>query len=445
MSSTAADRVAVVGGGSAGFMAAAHLSTRFPELDLLHIYDSSLPPLGVGEGTLPSFPVWLHATTGLELDELQDACAATLKLGVRFEGWGRENPVFHNDFSARAYGYHLSASRLPTVLEPVIRARRLDRRVKSLVSNGRRVRLRFADGEALDADLVFDARGFPGAIGSSSSSLAPIPTNAALLRSGPVARLQGGTRAVARRHGWIFGIPLTSHTSYGYIYNDSTASLQAVRSDFHRFFVDEGIVAIEGERQLRFPNFCRRFFFDGALFRIGNAASFLEPLEATSLGSLLLQLQVASSWMGNEMVDSQDKWHPGLLAALNRYLRESIEAVALFISWHYSRGSRWDTPFWRHAQRAFDHAWTRLRHSRIGLRFRELLAAGAKLPRDAVMDLRDPENFDRHLAPRLEETGDLGGFDALSFAQVGLGLGALIGGAGSQRVAVSQNEGNERP
>ncbi len=45
-------RIVVLGGGTAGYMAAAHISRFFPEADLVHIFDSRISPIGVGEGTL---------------------------------------------------------------------------------------------------------------------------------------------------------------------------------------------------------------------------------------------------------------------------------------------------------------------------------------------------------------------------------------------------------
>jgi Tryptophan halogenase len=49
-------KIAVLGGGTAGFIAAAHLTRYLPQADLLHIFDSRIPTIGVGEGTTPRFP-----------------------------------------------------------------------------------------------------------------------------------------------------------------------------------------------------------------------------------------------------------------------------------------------------------------------------------------------------------------------------------------------------
>ena len=49
-------RIAVLGGGTAGFIAAAHLTRHLPQAELVHVFDSRIPTIGVGEGTTPRFP-----------------------------------------------------------------------------------------------------------------------------------------------------------------------------------------------------------------------------------------------------------------------------------------------------------------------------------------------------------------------------------------------------
>ena len=45
-------RIAVLGAGTAGYLATAHISRFFPQADLIHIFDSRISSIGVGEGTL---------------------------------------------------------------------------------------------------------------------------------------------------------------------------------------------------------------------------------------------------------------------------------------------------------------------------------------------------------------------------------------------------------
>src|SRR5205823_6538307 len=81
-------KIAVLGGGTAGFIAASHFTRHLPDAELLHVFDSSIPTIGVGEGTTPRFPGWFEEVTGLGFPVLAARCGATLKTGTRFEDWG---------------------------------------------------------------------------------------------------------------------------------------------------------------------------------------------------------------------------------------------------------------------------------------------------------------------------------------------------------------------
>lgn len=426
-------RLAVVGGGTAGAMAAAHLADRFPDAELAWYDDPARPPTGVGEGTLPAFPPWLHRVTGLGFPELQARAGVTYKLGVRFEGWGRAHPVFRHDFGAGSHAYHLSAARLVPLLAervPVPREPRPVRRIESgrIESEGRSARLVFEDGGERAADLVLDARGFPAPGAPGVVPIPWLPTRAALLARGPLPEWQGGTRAIARPHGWVFAIPLAGDASYGYLFDPRLTAPEEAAADFARLLADEGVEPPPSPRLLRFPSFRCESFFDGAVLTIGNAGSFLEPLEATAIGILQHQLEVATLWLeGGVRVDEgdadDDRHAPAVIAAVDREIARTVDRVALFVAWHYSAGSEHDTPFWRRARERWRTAERRLEGTRLLADFRRLQAEAAELPAVAVTRMRDRTVFEREIAPRL---GGLtfGGFDAASFAQIARGLAA---------------------
>lgn len=425
-------RIAVIGGGTAGHLAAAHVTHHWPDARLYHVFDRRIPAIGVGEGTLPQFPAWIDRVTGLPFEELEKRCLATLKLGVRFENWGQRRPLFFNNFSRRAFAYHLSALRLPQLLAKRIRAERLDQRVLNLNRRRRSAVLNLGSGESLTVDFVFDARGFPDPGCGDCHEIPGIPTNAALVRRGPAGAWLGGTRAIARPHGWIFAIPLTSHVSYGYVHHTGVSPLDAVRSDFDDFFREEETAFRERERLIRFPNFRRKTFFDGSILRIGNAASFIEPLEATAIGVILQQLQVAAYWLNDEFqgISPERKWDAAVLGEINRHLGESVDALGLFVAWHYIRGSAYDTRFWRQARAGSRTALRKAQESRVGRAFQRLVEAAQGFSPSWLSRVRDPHWYDTVIAPSLRLKESLAGFDEVSFAQIGHGLGCFEDGLG---------------
>ncbi|MDE0659561.1 MAG: tryptophan 7-halogenase [Gammaproteobacteria bacterium] len=361
-------KIAVVGRGTAGSLAAASVTRLHPDSDheLHHIYDSRIPVIGVGEGSWPSLVQELHKLTDLPHETVQQRLKGTRKYGVAFEGWGRRNRDFTHYFTPQqvSYAYHLSADLMGELLHESTRAHHVDANVRDItrVDGGAKVEF---EGRAPERyDLVFDARGFPRELDAEKHiDISFIPTNTAVIRRCPsiIEEPQRGpvvqhtyTRAVARPHGWVFVIPLTAHTSYGYIFNRHVTELAEVEADFDAFLEADGVSEFEQRAVLRFPNFVHRRVFDGAIARVGNAAAFMEPLEATAIVSAQLQIGMVLQIRLNRPIEHLERDAP----VVNRFLISNMLCYGLFVGWHYSCGSNYNSEFWRHAR---DHTWPQRR------------------------------------------------------------------------------------
>jgi tryptophan 7-halogenase len=387
-------KIAVIGGGTAGYIAAAHLSKNFPQFELYHIYDSSIPTIGVGEGTTVDFVEWLNRLTGLSYEELEARCHITRKFGIAFENWGNRYEKFMHHFLpiGEGYAYHISAVEIVKFLQDYICATQIDNRVADLHSDGMSVQINFVDNTKLDVDLAIDARGFPKTFDENQVKFSWIPTNAALIRQIPgnhnntievdirdrTLKYQSATRSIARPHGWMFTIPLTNRTTYGYIYNCNISSVDDVEKDFDDFFRSEGVVYSGEPKKLSFPNFTQRNLFDGALFKIGNTASFIEPLEATAIGYIVKQVESISCWplqhfAGLERREelSKDKLHE-----FNQYFFNYGLELSVFIGWHYANASRFDSKFWNFARSNFEREINKLENQEILNGFERFLRLG---------------------------------------------------------------------
>ncbi len=363
-------KIAVIGQGTAGSLAAASVTRLLVDGDheLHHIYDSRIPVIGVGEGSWPSLVQELHKLTNLPHETVQQGLNGTRKYGVAFEGWGRRGRNFTHYFTPQqvSYAYHLSADVMAELLREGTRARHIDAKVTGItrIEDGAQVEFESRGPERYD--LVFDARGFPKALRPDQHiDISFIPTNTAVIRrcppiieeapEGPVLQ-HTYTRAVARPHGWIFVIPLTVHTSYGYIFNRDVSSPEEVESDFDEFLEADGVAEFEQRAVIPFPNFVHRRIYDGAIARIGNAAAFIEPLEATAIVSAQLQIGMVLQTRLNRPPEHLERDAP----VVNRFLINNMLCYGLFVGWHYSRGSRYDSEFWR---RARHDVWPRHREA----------------------------------------------------------------------------------
>ncbi|MCY4101000.1 MAG: tryptophan 7-halogenase [Rhodobacteraceae bacterium] len=352
-------RIAVVGRGTAGSLAAATVSKlgESNEIELHHIYDSGIPVIGVGEGGWPALVTQLHDLTEIPHENIQQRLKATRKYGVRFEGWGKLNKDFTHYFTPQqiGYSYHLSADLITELLKEATNAQHIDDNVISITKTGKGAEIVFEKRPSEHYDLVFDARGFPKSIDEEQHITIPfIPTNTAIIRRCPSIinqKIQGPylhptyTRSIARPHGWVFVIPLTSHTSYGYIFNNNCSDFDEVESDFDNLLDIEGITEFEKRAVISFPNFVHRQMYDGTIARIGNAGAFMEPLEATAIVSAQLQIGMVLRIRQNR----PSEYMEGDIKPVNNFLINSMLGYGLFVGWHYSCGSKYQSAFWRYA------------------------------------------------------------------------------------------------
>ncbi len=102
----AIEKIVIVGGGTAGWMAAAALSRlrKNRELSVTLVESETIGTVGVGEATIPPF---VDFNQLLEVDEreMMAAVQGSFKLGIQFENWGALGDSYIHPFGN--YGYEL--------------------------------------------------------------------------------------------------------------------------------------------------------------------------------------------------------------------------------------------------------------------------------------------------------------------------------------------------
>jgi tryptophan halogenase len=83
-------KIIIIGGGSAGWMAASYLSKALAgQVEITLIESRKIGRIGVGEATVPSIKEVLFDFLEIPEEEWMPTCNATFKLGIKYENWSK--------------------------------------------------------------------------------------------------------------------------------------------------------------------------------------------------------------------------------------------------------------------------------------------------------------------------------------------------------------------
>ena len=394
-------RIVIVGGGSAGWMTAAALGRALGEQShsITLVESEAIGTVGVGEATVP--PI-LEFNRYLRIDpaEFLRATNGSIKLGIRFEGWGgADNRYFHpfGYFGVEMSGIHFhhfwlrhlaqggsrdhSEYNLETMAAregrfapmtrsgPVNHAVHFDASLYARFLRGRaeasgvvRIEGKIAhvrldpedgyiealtldDGRTIEGDLFVDCSGFRGLLIEGALETGYERWNHWLPCDSAVAMPAASdddpspfTRSTAREAGWQWRIPLQHRDGNGYVYS----SAHLGQDEAARLLTERLPGAAQAEpNHLRFTAGHRRKIWNRNCVAIGLAGGFLEPLESTSIHLIQTTIIRLLSLLPRDGID------PNVVARFNRDALHEYRTIRDFVIAHYALAGRDDTPFWR--------------------------------------------------------------------------------------------------
>ncbi len=378
-------KVLVVGGGTAGLISATILK-QYLNIQVDVVQSSKIGIVGVGEGSTEIFLEYMKCV-GIDHESLIRECDATYKSGIMFEGWTPKpylhnvSPPFDNKYSQYRYVYakqisendpyvqsstmwnnriskeyinrpdvapfnqfHFNTFKLNSFLTSKCLSMGMqvfDDEIKEININedGNIVSVRGQERD-YEYDFYIDSTGFKrlliGKLGAKWVSFSKyLKMKAAVTFPTPDENDYNlWTLAKAMDSGWMFRLPVWGRYGNGYIYDTDYIDVDGAKKEV------ESLLGREIE-------FGKEFYFDaGALEKpwigncvaIGLSSIFVEPLEASSIGSSIQQSFLLMNRLLGYTESSRNSY--------NKSFTEMSLNIRDFIALHYIT-KKDNSEFWR--------------------------------------------------------------------------------------------------
>jgi len=374
--------ISILGAGTSGFISALILKKKFPHLKIEIIKSEKIGVIGVGEGSTEHWKMFCNIL-GISLNEFILNCDATIKLGILFENWHNKSFLHSilDDFTQTNNNYYTKLGYLilknkklhypHTLNNLLMRAQKkidacganqlhfdtfklnkfLEKKSKEFginvivddvidaefYENGN-VSSLISKNKKYQSDIFIDCSGFNRFLlhkkmsvkWKSYSKYLPMNSAFAFLTE-KMEDYNLWTKATAHSSGWSWSIPTQSKTGNGYVFCDDFISFDEAKNEMDNFYKQD----LDIRKVFKFePGRLEKFWHKNCI-SIGISGNFVEPLEATSIGSTIQQIRCLCDYL-----PSQDS------KTYNKQMNEMFDNIVDFIQVHYLT-QREDTPFWK--------------------------------------------------------------------------------------------------
>jgi tryptophan 7-halogenase len=390
-------KVIVLGGGSAGNMAAAALKTKAPWLDVQIIRSKDIGIIGVGEGSTVVLTKFLHEYLKIGFKKFIELAKPTWKLGLKFL-WG-PRPYFNYTFSPmlpekvcglphniayyayedmeyedpysaimthdRAFppmddgnpylhgtiAYHFQNEHYVEYLEGYNTALGVvikEDLVQQVLQNEHGIAgLVLKSGTTETADLYLDASGFASVLLGKTlqepfqNFKSSLYNNRAIIGGWDRADdeiIKPYTTCQSMNSGWCWQIDHQTRINRGYVHSTDFTSEEEAEREFRAV-----APKVTDTKFIKFVSGRYDRAWVKNVVAIGNASGFVEPLEATALGVIAIQ----SRFLADVIVECRGEVPPSQKYYYNNFNGRNWDGIRKFLSIHYKFNKRFDTPYWR--------------------------------------------------------------------------------------------------
>jgi tryptophan halogenase len=379
--------ICILGGGTSGLVSALILNKWYPTMDITIVESANIGIVGVGEGSTEHWARFMQ-TVGITHKELMLETGATFKSGIRFENWNGDGKFYmhslHADFTqtlgnglpgvmlkmllngeehlhpdnilqsihyvpieASVNQYHFDTYKLNTFLHKKCTERGVkiveDDISKVVISENGFVNSLVGEKGTYSAEFFIDCSGFKRVISSKLGAKwidykKYLPMDSAFAFPTPGDEdIPSWTLSKAMSSGWLWRIPTQERYGNGYVFSSEFLTEEQAQAEVRSIYTDE----VEIRKSFKFAAGHVDQFWINNCVTLGLSGSFVEPLEASSIGTSIQQ----SFLLGQSLLT----WEPGDTTTVKSYNAEFTRVaknIIDFVQLHYIT-KRQDTEFWR--------------------------------------------------------------------------------------------------